>query len=420
LHEKEDKIKENEKTIHRPVRYFTLPGKMMKDTYNDFSELQRAGAEKALEILISILFSTPETTTDRLNVLRNKQKLIIGDFGCSAGKNSLLFLEGLLRKYQERFTATEMHGILSDLPQNDYNRVFSAYQSSSLFGEKGFFLSTSIGSLYQRIFPSSSLDVAVSCSTLHWMSLPVNYMKFHDSSSRFIVHAKEEEDCEMLQLIKEHGKKDLQNFLLSRVEEVKDGGLILFTCRPCENNKLVVRVEDNQLFDAKIAEDLQSNTSFGRTSPLVHRTARSLGELIAETMEKFNLDQSRPGDNITSSDFHILPVMYRSPNDITDAISSHPVLACALSLVYNESIDIPNTIWEKYLQGTIDEEAYVEKMFGFIFAWSEIYVTSILKNNPEAIDYFYREMKRRIGKQKEKWVYENRWLIVCLQKKAES
>jgi hypothetical protein len=340
-------------------------------------------------------------------------------------KNSLLFLEGLFRKYQATVHDIEFHGVLSDLPQNDYNRVFSAYQASSVFNEKSFYLSTSIGSLYHRIFPSSSLDIAVSCSTLHWMSLPVDYMKFQNSTSRFIVLADEKEDQEMLQRIKEHGKKDLQDFLLSRAEEVKDGGLILFTCRPCVDNRLIVRNEDVELFDAKIAEDLRNRTSLKTVTPLVHRTARSLGELIAETMEKFKIDKlhcERSQESICSptsslSDLQILPVMYRSSNDIIDAISSHPLLVDAFSLLFNEIIDIPNTIWEKYLQGVITEEEYVEKMFGFIFAWSEVYITSILKKNQEAIDYLYREMKSRIGKEKAKWVYENSWLIVCLQKK---
>jgi hypothetical protein len=54
---------------------------MMKDSYNDFSELQRAGAEKALETLISLLFPAAGSDENHLKDLRNKRRLTVGDFG---------------------------------------------------------------------------------------------------------------------------------------------------------------------------------------------------------------------------------------------------------------------------------------------------------------------------------------------------
>jgi hypothetical protein len=72
---------------------------MMASDYNDFAEPQKAAIEKQLCILFFLycfpIFSSQNLTSSTL--LSHKNTLVVADYGCAGGKNSVLFLECLLK-----------------------------------------------------------------------------------------------------------------------------------------------------------------------------------------------------------------------------------------------------------------------------------------------------------------------------------
>jgi len=103
------------------------------------------------------------------------------DFGCSVGANTLGFAKFVMDTLK---TKPEMSGRdcvchFADLPSNDFNTLFK--QIPPIVGEGGgdgdgsveertWFADGVPGSQYGRMFPRSSLHVAITTLTLHYLS----------------------------------------------------------------------------------------------------------------------------------------------------------------------------------------------------------------------------------------------------------
>jgi hypothetical protein len=392
---------------------------MMRLDYNDFSEIQLAGATKTSEILCSYLLSS-DGMKHLITSHNGGPKLTVADYGCAGGKNSLLLMQMLFKKLQERFSNLEMHAVLTDLPQNDFNNVFRTYFASTLSGEKNFSLTTGGGSAYGRILSSASLDLVVSTSTLHWISHPVgNDIRFKDPACRIVTCADPVQDSMVVEKLLKHTKNDLQNFLLSRSAELKSDGLLIFSCTSYTEGHLIPTTDDDSKFENRLKEEIKQNKMLRSGEedfflPAVHTIAKSLGHLLHKTQQQFHIPSYQSDNEKGVCD--IIPIVHRSRSDIVDAISSHPELVNTFSILHNDIHDVGNSIWENYITGVYTEDELVAKMTGFIRAWSESFIREMLHHNDNAVTWFYEEMMKQMKEEKPKWSFENRWLIVVLQK----
>lgn len=113
----------------------------------------------------------------------NGDKLNIADLGCSSGPNTLSFVANVIDNVEEgcrRFgqPPLEVVLLLNDLPGNDFNTIFLSLQG---FYEKreglrwgvgmcNCFVAGIAGSFHGRLFPSRSIHLFHSSSSLNWLS----------------------------------------------------------------------------------------------------------------------------------------------------------------------------------------------------------------------------------------------------------
>ncbi|KDO19226.1 hypothetical protein SPRG_15246 [Saprolegnia parasitica CBS 223.65] len=112
--------------------------------------------------------------------------LRIADLGASEGRNSVALLSAVLRHLEARLpTAMEREYFVmhEDQPDNDFASLLSTLRAPTSYVQSTPNVYTSViaKSFYERLLPSSSVDIVVSYISLHWMSaipmpLPGNYM----------------------------------------------------------------------------------------------------------------------------------------------------------------------------------------------------------------------------------------------------
>ena len=106
--------------------------------------------------------------------------MVIADLGCAAGPNTLALVSSAVDAVLHHRHAAqhdqgplEVHVLLNDLPDNDFNdvakRLVSFQQSTQ---SSGLLLTACIvpGSFYKRLFPNNFLDLIASSNSLHWLS----------------------------------------------------------------------------------------------------------------------------------------------------------------------------------------------------------------------------------------------------------
>ena len=101
------------------------------------------------------------------------------DFGCGSGGNTLNYAKFAVEVLK---TKPEIHGReivchFADLPSNDFNALFNLFPPIVGQGvgdggaeERTWFASGVPGSQFDRMFPRSSLNVAISTQSLHFLS----------------------------------------------------------------------------------------------------------------------------------------------------------------------------------------------------------------------------------------------------------
>src|SRR5438128_2029285 len=99
-------------------------GLVMSNTYNDFSGLQRYGLLHGINEIFQPLIRS------HLHASEWGTKLVLADYGCSGGRNSMLMVQRIFQilKEESKKKNITLHSILTDLPRNNYNAVFQAYQ----------------------------------------------------------------------------------------------------------------------------------------------------------------------------------------------------------------------------------------------------------------------------------------------------
>ncbi len=127
--------------------------------------------------------------------LPKQDPLHIADFGCSTGRNSISYINFIVKCITDRYIeAGENNGHVTcmpevlvsfmDLPGNDFNNLVQllaseAKNAKDLAGSvnganvgraSNYFSAMMGGSFYNRLLPKESMHFAISTFSLHWMS----------------------------------------------------------------------------------------------------------------------------------------------------------------------------------------------------------------------------------------------------------
>ncbi|KAK4795867.1 hypothetical protein SAY86_028193 [Trapa natans] len=199
------------------------------------------------------------------------ESLGIADLGCASGPNSLSAISEIIDAVYGRCRdlgrpPPELRVSLNDLPSNDFNSIFSSLlefyrkvRAGRKCKEVGHcFISAVPGSFYGRLFPSRSLHLVHSSSSLHWLSqvnsslcccysslveIRSNFTSFYVSMQTPVglgnkdfprvnkgkVYISKDSPKEVSEAYSEQFKKDMRLFLESRSEEVVAGGRMLLS-----------------------------------------------------------------------------------------------------------------------------------------------------------------------------------------------
>ncbi|XP_050208531.1 S-adenosyl-L-methionine:benzoic acid/salicylic acid carboxyl methyltransferase 3-like isoform X2 [Mercurialis annua] len=163
------------------------------------------------------------------------EKLVIADFGCSSGPNTLFavseiikIVENICKKMEHE--SPEYHVFLNDLSSNDFNFIFKsllpAFEIEMKKHVKGpCFVSGTPGSFYGRLFPSNTLHFAYSSSGIHWLS---QVPKAPESNKGNIYMSSSSPPSVLKAYCAQFGK-DFSTFLKCRSDEIVGGGRMVLT-----------------------------------------------------------------------------------------------------------------------------------------------------------------------------------------------
>jgi SAM-dependent methyltransferase len=358
-----------DETIFRPL---------MNQAYNHNSLPQNDVIAHSFSILSPLLAHA--------DILQDQQRFLLADYGCAGGQNSLSFAGLLLEKLRSvRPSVNEqtiaLTAILTDLPGNDFNAVFNAYNASRLKSDSSFYLSAASGNLYETFLPAESVDFACSFSALHWLSSPPPTIRFQDKNVCYISGASME-DAEAVATLSQYARDDLEAFLLSRAKELKADGLLIFSC----------------LGVADCRPDI---------SPGGHRVCRSLGLCLRQYL----VDTNR-----SDTEGLLLPIVPRNKKEIYDSISNNPDLNGMFDILHAEVDALADSFLLKMLDDDAPTTDLASKRCGFIRSWSESSLRQVLPSDDD-INQFYDRVSDEILHHSDNWIFDNTCLIVCLRKR---
>lgn len=182
--------------------------------YNRHSGIQAAGINRATFAACDAaqLTSPPDPAAS----------IIIADYGSSQGRNSLFPIGNMIRVFRENlYYDHEICVIHTDLPDNDFNTLFSLLDSGESYADPWpNIYSLALGkSFYKQILPKNSVTVGWSSFAVHWLSDVPALVGDHISTYRAAPPA--------AQAFSRQASQDWETFLLHRSRELRHGGRLI-------------------------------------------------------------------------------------------------------------------------------------------------------------------------------------------------
>ncbi|KAJ4836033.1 hypothetical protein Tsubulata_011358, partial [Turnera subulata] len=172
---------------------------------------------------------------NNLDFLGKSETFCVADFGCSVGPNTFSAMQNIVEAVQLKYeqqchqqkngSSLEFQVFFNDHVNNDFNTLFR-----NLPIPRGFFAAGVPGGFTNRLFPKASLHFAHSSYALHWLSkvpeglADVNSPAYNKDSIHCTGFSEEVAKAYAAQF-----KKDMENFLNARGQELVGGGLMALT-----------------------------------------------------------------------------------------------------------------------------------------------------------------------------------------------
>lgn len=301
--------------------------------YNKHSSHQARAADLGFEMLRLGAESVP--------LPPESGPLIIADYGCSQGQNSLAPMSEAVAGLRRR-TPSPVTVVHTDLPGNDFTTLFEtvAREPSSYTNLHGDTYSLAIGrSFFEQLLPRGSVALGWSATTTHWLSeLPsiidgsmTPFLCDADTRSRFAGQA----------------RQDWQRFVQARAAELAPGGELVMV-QSCAHG----------------------DGSFGNEALLT---------LMDEAFSAMVREKQIPAEVAAAATF---PVWIRTPADYQQVGNDFDILSCEVI----EDLQSPH--WERF-EAEGDVSSFVTAAINEMRAWSEAMLAGVLKDSG-AVDRFYQ------------------------------
>ena len=159
------------------------------------------------------------------------QPFAVLDLGSSEGRNALILLDRVAEAVRRRQPQRLVQTIYSDLPSNNFNRLFTNLHEARTEGRlvSGIYPSAVAGSFYQSLVPPGCLHFATACNALLWLDhLPnapvpdaIVYRRSHPPRPDRAMPP------ETIDAFTRQAEHDLITFLQRRADELRPGGKLL-------------------------------------------------------------------------------------------------------------------------------------------------------------------------------------------------
>ncbi|XP_050209325.1 loganic acid O-methyltransferase-like isoform X2 [Mercurialis annua] len=282
----------------------------------------------------------------------SKPAFKIVDLGCSTGPNTFFavknIIETVAKKYETHFQnpqLIEFQVFFNDFNGNDFNILFKTLPSY-----QNYFSAGVPGSFYARLFPKSTIHLAHSSNSLHWLSkIPPEIVDcespaWNKGSIYCTGFSKEVANAYLGQY-----KRDMNSFLNARAEEIVGGGLMVILVRGLPDGILMSQTGSGVVHDllggcltemADLGEIIEEKVdSFNL--PLYLATSKEIKEIIEEN-EHFRIE------NMKELTHPIMTMMKNTrPNPELAVLSLRAVLEGTLKNHFKDE-EIVNKIFQRF------------------------------------------------------------------------
>jgi hypothetical protein len=208
--------------------------------YNRSSRVQAAGLAAAIPLLSEAAETVPLSPTP--------EPIVIADYGCSEGHNSLIPMREAITALRKRVGASRAVSVVhTDLPSNDFSALFEALESdpdSYLRGETATYPSAVGRSFYRQLLPSGSV-------TLGWSSWSVQWLSRTPAIIPDQVQIAYSHDANAIAAYARQAAEDWHAFLVHRADELKPGGkLVVLTMARTDDGDFGYRLVVDALIGA--------------------------------------------------------------------------------------------------------------------------------------------------------------------------
>ncbi|KAJ9559996.1 hypothetical protein OSB04_005156 [Centaurea solstitialis] len=182
-----------------------------------------------------ILVGSSMLESSIVNILREIEPTSMGvaDLGCSSGPNSLTVVSQIVHmvqaaSHQMGRVVPELRISLNDLPSNDFNYVFQSLPElykklkHDYNIEGNCYIWGLPGSFYGRLFPSHSLHLVHSSSSLHWLSKVPSGLEpsVRTHLNKENIYISKSSSASVVEAYQQQFHKDFSLFLGCRAKEV--------------------------------------------------------------------------------------------------------------------------------------------------------------------------------------------------------
>jgi gibberellin A4 carboxyl methyltransferase len=233
----------------------------------------------------------------QMDLLANGGPIVVADFGCSEGRNSIAATRPVVAALRAR-DSRAIQTIHSDLPVNNFNQLFANLcpAGQPAFAFPDVFSAAVAGSMYEQLLPAKTVAVATTFNAIGWLdrlpdvAIPDYILPMGPGRPRPGVRV----SPEARQAVAAQAKADLRRFYSARAAEMVPGGKLLVASFGSGDGARTCDGLYDVLNDALL--DLVDAGRFGRASyeqlvfPLYFRTE-------AELVEPFADEGNGPGES---------------------------------------------------------------------------------------------------------------------------
>jgi len=197
---------------------------------------------------VSPAVSTLEQAARMCTLPPESQPIVIADYGCSQGQNSLITVLAAINVLRERTGSHRQISVAhSDLPENDFTSLFQILLTNpeSYLRKHSAAFASAIGrSFYEQILPSGSV-------TLGWSSWAVQWLSRTPLPIRDQVQVALSKDAPTRAAFARQAAEDWEQFLILREPELSPGGkLVVLTLAFDDNGDFGYRPLLNAMYSA--------------------------------------------------------------------------------------------------------------------------------------------------------------------------